>query len=206
MNGSRFVRPRLLQLLGLSLLLPLAAEAASGLRVHTARVRAFVNHYAVLPLANEALRPAEQAFLNQAIAHSRRETRLAELATTRAVSSDLRDLGFQMSGDHKALTERLETLRRQKGAVPAPPAVPPAASPPEEPVVEEYDRLVAALGADFDREFVLVLARLHDELVNLFEQAAGEAKDADVRDLAGGQLPLLRDHRNKLTQLRAILE
>lgn len=204
MNGSRFIRPRLLQLLGLSLLLPLAAEAASGWR--TARVRAFVSPYAVVPLANEALRPAEQAFLDQAIVHSRQETRLAELATSQAVSSDLRDLGLQMSGDHKALTERLETLRRQKGAVPATPAVPPVEAPPEDPVAEVYDRLVATPGADFDREFVLVLARLHDELVNLFEQAAGEAKDADVRDLAGAQLPLLRDHRNKLTELRKTLE
>ena len=71
---------------------------------------------------------------------------------------------------------------------------------------EPYTQLAARSGAEFDREFVRVLAELHDETITLFEQAAADAKDADVRALAAGQLPMLRAHRGRIVELKKVFD
>lgn len=40
----------------------------------------------------------------------------------------------------------------------------------------------------------------------LFERSMSVARDSDVRDLLGAYLPVLRDHQNKISELRKALE
>jgi putative membrane protein len=77
--------------------------------------------------------------------------------------------------------------------------IPPVAAP------AEFDRLAAKTGADFDRELLAELRTSHEKLLKLFEQALSDAKDADVRDLAGSYLPMLRDHVNHAKALQKTL-
>ena len=95
------------------------------------------------------------------------------------------------------MADTIETLARREGVI----LIPPSNSPNP-----AYARLTEVSGADFDREFVLAAAAATDELTKLFEQAAADAKDADVRDLAGSQLPTLRAHANTIVELRKAIE
>jgi putative membrane protein len=148
-------------------------------------------------LATDALRPAERTFLERAAALARGELRLARLAVGQAVGSDVRSFATQLATDHQALVDAMEALRRRKGAT---------AAPVTGPAAEESDPLAGRSGPEFDRAFVRTITEQHEELLTLFEQAASEARDADVRELAGSALPTLRDHRNKLVELRKALE
>ena len=57
------------------------------------------------------------------------------------------------------------------------------------------DALLNARGAEFDRLFVQTIGiTAHRSDIALFEQAARDAKDADVRAFAGKALPTLREH------------
>ena len=156
-----------------------------------------VRSFAAEALAADNLRAGEREFLQKAAVLARREVQLARLAVAQSVGSDVRSFATQVATDQQPLADAIEALRRRKGATP------PSA---EAPAAEEGSELTGRTGADFDREFVRVITDLHGELVSLFEQTASEAKDADVRELAGSALPTLRDHGNKLVELRKALE
>jgi putative membrane protein len=155
-----------------------------------------LRHFAAMPLATETLRPSEQAFLESALVLSRQEVRLAELSMSQASNSDVRTVMLQLSGDQRQVRESIEGLLRKKNL----------AAPADQPVPEAHQRLMELTGASFDREVVMTLAKVHEELVTLFEQASSDAKDAEVRDFTGRYLPMLRDHRQRLIELRKLYE
>ena len=67
-------------------------------------------------------------------------------------------------------------------------------------------KLIEKSGADFDREFVRALVTLNYDVMSLFEQAAADLKDPDVRELAAVELPVLRGHRNTALDLKRTLD
>lgn len=157
--------------------------------------RSMLRGYTVDPLASDALRPAERAFLEKALAIARLQARMAELGAAQAANTDVRSHAEQLKTDARQLGDAITGLIQKRAA-----ATPGTAT--GEPTSETYTQLAGRTGADFDREFVRVMAELHDETINLFEQAAADAKDADVRELAAAQLPMLRAHRGRILELK----
>lgn len=172
-----------------------SATAPSRLR-HVA-ARSMVRGYAAEPLA-ESTRPADRSFLQKAIDTGRLQLRLAELGASQATSTEVRSHAEQLKSDNRQLVDALDSLmqRRSIGTL----------EPTGRPTEDAYVRLANRTSGEFDREFVRVMAEVHDQTINLFEQAVSEAKDADVRELAAAQLPMLRAHRNRITELRRIFE
>lgn len=152
----------------------------------------------VAPLATESVRPAEQAFFEKALAASRLQMRFAELGASQATSADVRGHAEQLKSDNRQLVDALTALAQKKGAAPRPAT--------DEATAASYAELATKTGATFDREFVRVMADLHESTIALFEQTAAEAKDTDVRDLAAAQLPMLRAHRNRIVELKRLFD
>lgn len=146
----------------------------------------------LIPLAADSLRPAERAFLEKATEIGRLQMRLADIGASQATSADVRGHAEQLKSDNRQLVDALTSLAQKRGG---------ATRTATEPA-ESYAQLAAKSGAEFEREFVRVMADVHETTITLFEQAAAEAKDADVRDLAAAQLPMLRAHRNRITELK----
>lgn len=144
----------------------------------------------------DSLRPSERAFLNQAMTLIRQQRRLGELAIGNASNSDVRSHAQQVTADFRRLAEGLEGLVRKKGI-----ALAHAGEAPS----DAYQFLTETSGILFDRSFVRVIGDLHDTTGSLFEQAAAELKDTDLRDFAATQLPMLRGHRNRIVRLRTAL-
>jgi putative membrane protein len=176
---------------GFSLSLP-AAPAAWRLRQLSAH--AAVRGMVVEPLATETLRPNERAFLERALESARDQVRLAALGTGQATSSEVRSLAQQIGIDQRGLVDSLDALIRRKGVI--------TQAPAEKESDDGFQGLAEKTWADFDGEFVRVMAERHGELFALVEHAASEARDPDVRDLAAAQLPTLRGHRNTLVELK----
>jgi putative membrane protein len=174
----------------------LGASAASAgtapLRTPVA-ARNMLHGFAAMPLATDALRENEKAFLGRAVETSRQQIRLAEVGASQADSTEVRSHALTLAADYRELTDSLEALIRRKGGV---------AGAPVGGTSENYQKLVGKAGADFDREFVRIAASLSSDVMTLFEKAAADARDADVREFAAQQLPVLRAHRNAVVDLK----
>ena len=168
--------------------------------------RSFIRSFAAEPLATDTLRPVERNFLEKAAQLSREEVALARIAVSQAASTDVRALAQQIAADHTQLNDSIEALRRRKGA--AAPGTDKEKENNKTPDItsEASQKLAQKSGADFDKEFVRVISEMHTQTVTLFEEAMADAKDTDVRELAGAHLPTLRDHQNRITELRKALE
>lgn len=193
--GQRTVRVFRRTMIGALGVLALASTSAIAMTRGELRQVAVLRGYAVEPLANDTLRPAERAFLEKALATARLQARMAELGAAQATNTEVRSHAEQLKSDARQMGEAITGLIQKRAA-----ATPGTAA--AEPASESYTQLAARTGADFDREFVRVMAELHDDTIGLFEQAAADAKDADVRELAAAQLPMLRAHRGRIVELK----
>ena len=146
------------------------------------------------PLAADAMRPAERAFLDKALANARLQNRLAELGASQATSTEVRSHAESLKSDGRQMVESITGLIQKKAAG-SPATV-------AEPASDTYTALAGRASGEFDREFVRVLADLHDATITMFEQAAADLKDADVREMAAAQLPMLRAHRGRILELK----
>jgi len=167
--------------------------AAGPSRVRQVSASTWVKQFAAEPLAADGLRAGEKAFLAKAIETARQQMRLAQVGVSQAGSSEVRSHALQLASDYRELHDALEALIRRKGGL---------AGAPAGATSETYQKLAEKSGADFDREFVRTVATASGQVMNLFEMAAGEAKDPDVRDFAANELPILRAHRNTIADLK----
>lgn len=176
------------------------AEATTYPRVRQAAARNLLAGYAVEPVAGvDSLRPAELLFLERAAGASRLQIRLAELGSGQANSSDVRNHAERVKGDNRQLLDSLTAMLQRKNSSARPVVDSPAST-------ETYALLAAKSGAEFDREFVRVMADLHDATISLFEQTVSETKDAEIKELAAAQLPVLRAHKNRIVELKQAYE
>jgi len=171
----------------------LTARGAALGQSRQVTARNLAKGFATEPLVGNELRPAERAFLSKAAESSRQQVRLAELGLSQAGDTEVRSTAHQLAGDCKQLSDSLDALIRRKGGL---------AGAPVGGTSETYQKLAENAGAGFDREFVRVAAQLNDNALALFEQAASDAKDPDVREFAAAQLPVLRAHRNAIVELK----
>jgi putative membrane protein len=139
------------------------------------------------------LHAGEESFLQDATVGARAATELARLAMSQASTSTVRDLAQQMVGDYTQINDTLESLARRK-------AVPLPLSPTG--FSSDVRQLSTQTGSGFDQAFIRVTTATSQRELRLFETAVANAKDADVRDVAGSLLPVLRNHVNKLTELQ----
>jgi putative membrane protein len=172
-------------------------NAAPPWRMGAVSARNLASGFAAEPIAGETLRPAERSFLTKATETSRQTVRLAEVGLGQANNSELRSHAHQLATDYRRLGDALEALIRRKGGIAGAPVGGPS---------ETYQKLAAKSGDTFDRDFVRATSDLNTGVLTLFEQAASEAKDADVREFAAAQLPVLRAHRTAITELKKTLD
>jgi predicted outer membrane protein len=193
--GSQYVQAAFFALCGV--LGPAVTCAASRLTPPLLTSRSLVAGIGPEFFAADLLRPSEQAFLDKVSGLSGDEMRLAQLAVAQAASSDVRSFAQTLVTDQRQLHDAVEALRQRKGAV---------KTPQLDKLPESYQQLTAKSGGDFDREFIRMAGKADRATLALFEQALADAKDDDVRELAGTFLPMLRDHGNRLIELRRALD
>ena len=197
MNASRFFLSPALPLASVLLLgATLTAEAGPS-RVRNVTARNVMQRFAAEPLATNEFRPAERAFLVKAVEVTREQMRLAEIGVSQATNSDVRSHAQQLVSDYRSLNEALEALIRRRGGI---------AGAPAGTTSEQFQKLVALPAGEFDRQFVRAVARATDNILTSFEQVVSDSKDADVRELAAAQLPVLRAHRTEVTQLQKTVD
>lgn len=141
------------------------------------------------PPAPEAPPPAappaassDQEFLNQALGMGAAEIGMGRLARGKGASKAVKALAARMIADHTRANRRLTALARhlKLDVTPTPDQPPPD--------------LLASSGPAFDRLYIGMLVKAHQDMIALFESEASGGQDARVKHLAGSLAPELRHH------------
>lgn len=133
------------------------------------------------------LAQADARFLYAAAGAGIFEVEAAELAGKRAQAPEIKAFAAKMLEQHRAVNAELKTLAAAKKA-----GLP---SEPSEPDRATLEQLQAKTGAAFDQLYADKAALdAHVTANRLFETAAKEAEDPQIRDFAARTLPMLADH------------
>ena len=124
------------------------------------------------------------------------EIKLGELAQTRGVSKEVKELGKMMVTDHTKANTELRALAQKKSF-----------SFPEGPsndAISDYNSMNDLKRADFDKKYCDKMVSGHKDAIDKFEKAATDCQDDDVKTWAANMLPALHmhlDHSQKCEEM-----
>lgn len=125
-------------------------------------------------------------FINKAAQGGLLEVQLGQVAARQGTVSSVKTMGQKLSADHSAAYDELKGLAAKKGLN--------LASTLDSDHQKRLDELSKMGGTKFDKDYADYMAEDHEKEVRLFEKAAKEANDPDVRAWANKTLPTLRGH------------
>lgn len=139
---------------------------------------------------------ADRTFLKLAAQSGVAEVEGSKLAETKGESAPVKAFARQMVTDHAAVGEELAALAALKGV-----------EVPDRPSVAQKGKikwLNALEGAGFDRRYLDNFGvKAHEDTVKLFENAARDTRDSEIRAFAVKTLPGLKHHLETARELKA---
>jgi putative membrane protein len=121
------------------------------------------------------------------------EVELGRLAAERGSTPQVRDFGGMMVRQHTQANQELMTIARRAGLAP------PMSLPPGKQAVQS--RLQQAQGQDFDRQYLEQQVAAHLEQRTIFQFAANNASNAELRSFAQKTLPIIEQHIDQLRKM-----
>jgi putative membrane protein len=125
-------------------------------------------------------------FLVNAAEINLEEIKLGQLAMQNGRTDQVKALGTMMDEAHRKCLDGLTTLAANKSIT-----IPTAAT---DNALDAYKNLNNKSGADFDLAYCDMMVNGHKDAIAMFEKAAAESTDADIRQWATETLPELRTH------------
>lgn len=139
---------------------------------------------------NTKLPATERTFLEKAAQCNMLEIESSQLALDKGVSGNDRTFAKMMVEDHAKANRELADLCRDKGC-----SIPSTLDAEDQ---RKLDDLRGLDGAAFTRAYHELQVKGHDKAIALFEDAARECENPQVRSFASRTLPTLREHRAAL--------
>lgn len=124
-------------------------------------------------------------FLMQVAELQLKEISLGKLAQQKGVSAHVKELGTMMEADHSKTLEEVKQLAQSKSV-----AIP---TTPTEDSMDAYEKLEDET-ADFDKKYSDMMVEHHEDAIKLFEEAAEDSEDPEIKTWAAGKLAGLRTH------------
>ena len=137
-------------------------------------------------MTNRAANQIDRQFLQQAADESAAEVAMAQLALRQATAVEVRQLAQQLLDDHMQMIRDMVKLSNLKqDAQPAKP------TPKDQ---QQLQQLQAQHGKDFDHAYLHDMVQAHQDAVELYNKAARDGTDPDVKQYAQDKLPILQHH------------
>lgn len=131
-------------------------------------------------------------FLVDAAEINMMEIQLGQLASSKAVAQDVKDLGKMMETEHSKSLDELKALAAKKSV-----SLPATMTDEGQ---DHYKKLSEKTGNDFDKEFCDMMVKGHKDAIDKFEKASTGAQDSEIKEWATATLPALRNHLDHATQ------
>lgn len=132
-------------------------------------------------------------FLTQAASSNMLEMQAGRLAQDKGQSQQVKDYGQMIVSDHEKAIDKLKNLASQK-SITLPDSMGQAHK-------DKLQSLQDKTGAEFDQSFMDLMVSSHEEAVSLFENAANELEDPDIKSFASATLPALRQHLDQAKEV-----
>ncbi|WP_347157431.1 DUF4142 domain-containing protein [Pontibacter chitinilyticus] len=145
----------------------------------------------VTNMENDALFAAEAASANLL------QIQLGQVALEKAVSPEVKQLAEKLANDHRQMQDDLETLASQTKLV-----LPDKLGTAHQKV---YDEITGKDGIAFDLAYIRAMEDQHEDLVQRYEDMGENGVSMEVKQYASKQLPLLRLHLQKATDLENVV-
>lgn len=116
------------------------------------------------------------------------EVQLGEYASKNATDKNVKDFGKMMKTDHSKANDELKSIATSKNI-----ALPATVG---EDKTDMMNDLMKKTGKDFDKAYMNKMVDDHKEDIDMFQKAADDSKDADVKAFASKTLPTLKKHLN----------
>lgn len=134
----------------------------------------------------QKLNARDQSFVVEAARAGTAEIKLGQLANARASREEVKRLSRHMVEDHTQANQELMKLASRKGA-----EVREELDPAH---MEAVSRLSTLSGAQFDREYIDLMVKDHEQVIAEFETEARQGEDEELKYWAGQTLPKLQHH------------
>ena len=138
---------------------------------------------------------ADSSFMKNAAEAGFAEIDAGNLALQKGSSAEVKSFAQKMVDDHKKADGELQTLAASKGV--KLPTEATMVAKGKAKILEKRD------GTGFDHAYAENQVSAHKDAVKLFEKAAMDAKDADVKAWAAKTLPTLQHHLQEAQALEA---
>lgn len=133
-------------------------------------------------------------FVTKATMGNGLEIESSRLALEKAKAQDVREFAQTMIADHTKAAQELEAILRESNAT-AP------TNKMDASHQQQIDRLKNADEAKFDREYMQLQTKAHEDAIALFRQYAQSGSDAKLRAFAQKTLPELERHAGMVRKL-----
>jgi len=136
---------------------------------------------------------ADMPFLREAASANLMEIRLGQLAQSKASNQAVKQFAQRMVSDHTNLENQLTATASTGGGSFSP------------TIDSRHERMISRVeessGAEFDRAYMSLMIRGHQEDVNNFQRQSQSARSSQVRTLATNALPVLQQHLSLAVQV-----
>jgi Predicted outer membrane protein len=122
------------------------------------------------------------------------EVELGKLAQEKATDQRIKDFAQMMVNDHQKANDELMAIATRHNIT-----LPPVAS---EDHVEKQRKLREKSGAEFDKDYMDLMVKDHDKVISLFEDAASDVQNSDLKAFASKTLPALKKHHEAAKAIR----
>jgi putative membrane protein len=136
---------------------------------------------------------ADMPFIREAASSNLMEIRLGQLAQTKATNQSVKQFGQRMVSDHTNMQNQLTSAISGGGQ-----SFTPSLDSRHQ---RQISRLEGLSGAEFDRAYMTLMIRGHQEDVRNFQTQSQSARSSQVRTLASNSLPVLQQHVSLAVQV-----
>ena len=114
------------------------------------------------------------------------EIQLAKLAQQKATIDAVKNFASMLERDHTSVNDQVNTFAGQRNV-----ALPTAPSDDKQKMYTDMEKMT---GKAFDKEYISMMVKAHNDGISLFEDTKSNASDVDVKNFADKTLPTLRMH------------
>ena len=136
-------------------------------------------------------------FMTKAASGGMMEVELGRMAQEKGQSQEVKDFGQMMVNDHSKVNDQLKQLAQQKNIM-----LPDSMG---EKHMEQVNELREKTGAEFDKAYMELMVEDHQEDVDMFQNAANNMQDAEVRNFASTTVTTLQQHLDRAKQINDMM-
>jgi putative membrane protein len=146
-----------------------------------------------------SLAMGERNFVQDQLHDGMKEIQLGQLASQRAQHADVKDFGSMMVQDHTKAGAELKQIASRAN-------VDLEAEDSREDARDAVEKLSDLRGAEFDREYIDMMVKDHEEAAEALQDQAQNADHPDVKQWAASTLPRIKHHLERAQQIQKQLQ